>query len=50
MAEKEDINGKRFQITENTPETRNISKSSIEHVYFKAPYTMNDKKNPSIDT
>jgi len=50
MAEKEDRKGKRFQNTENIPGMRNISKSRIEHVYFKAPYAMNDTKNPHIDT
>jgi len=50
MAEKEDRKGKRFQNTENTPETGSISKSRIEHVYFIAQYTMNDQKNPNIDT
>jgi len=43
MAEQEDRKGKRFQNTPNTPETINISRSRIEHVYLKAPYTMNDK-------
>jgi len=46
MAEKEDRKSKRFQ---NTPETRNMSRSRIEHVNLKAPYSMNDKKNPNID-
>ena len=49
MAEKEDMKSKRFQNTQNTPEMRNISRSRIEHVNLKAPYTMNDKKNPNIN-
>ena len=50
IAAKEDRKRERFQITQNTPETRNISRSRIEHVYLKASYTMNDRKNPDINT
>jgi len=46
MAENEDRKSKRSQ---NTPETiLNISRSKIEHVYLKAPYTMNAKKYLNI--
>jgi len=38
MAEQADRKGKRFQNSQNTPKTRNISRSRIEHVYLKAPY------------
>ena len=48
MAEKENRKSKRFQNTQNTPETRNIWNSKIEHVYLKVSSTMNNKKNPNI--
>jgi len=44
MAEKEDSKSKRFPNTQKPPETINISNSEIEHMYIKAPSTMNAKK------
>jgi len=44
MAEKEDRKGKRFQNTQNTPETRNMSRGRIKHVNLEAQYTVKDKK------
>ena len=44
LAEKENRKGKRFQNTQNTPETRNVSRGGIEQVNLKSPHTMNDTK------
>jgi len=49
MAEKEDRKSKRFQNTQNTPETRNMSRCRIKHVNLEAPYTVKDKKKFNIN-
>jgi hypothetical protein len=49
MAEQADRKSKRFQNTQNTPQTRNISRCRIEHEYLKAPYTRTTTINPNID-
>jgi len=49
MAEKEDRKSKRFQNTQNTPETRNMSRCRIKHVNLEAPYTVKDQKKFNIN-
>ena len=44
MAEKEGTKSKKYQNTQKQLRTRNIYRSSIEHVDLKAPNIMNDKK------
>ena len=44
VPQKEDRKSKRFLNTQNTPETRNISRSRFKNVNLDPPYTVRDEK------
>jgi len=44
VPQKEDRKSKRFLNTQNTPETRNISRSRFKNVNLEPPYTVRDEK------